>query len=74
MQTALKQNVTIQKGGLIQIYSPDLLEGVQAEVIILFDMKDVDYSDAWSAEDLQDVTRYSLQCAAANLGEVYVRF
>ncbi len=35
MVTALKQTVKIQQGGKIEIYSPELLEGSNAEVIVL---------------------------------------
>ncbi len=69
MQTALRQMVTVQKGGLIQISSPELPDGAQAEVIILLDTEPVDVSDTWSEQDLRDVTRYSLQRAAASMGE-----
>ena len=63
MQTALRQMVTVQKGGLIQISSPELPDGAQAEVIVLLETQPVDVSDTWSEQDLQDVTRYSLQRA-----------
>ncbi len=35
MVTALKQTVRVQQGGKIEIYSPELLEGSRAEVIVL---------------------------------------
>ena len=31
MLAAIRRNVTVQKGGMIQIYSPELTEGEQAE-------------------------------------------
>ena len=68
MQTALRQTVTIQKGGLIQIQSPELPDGAQVEVIILLESGPTGFSNSWSDEDLQDVTRYSLQRAAGSLG------
>ena len=69
MQTALKQTATVQKGGLIKLRSSELPDGASVEVIILLDTLPVDVSDTWSEEDMRDVTRYSLQRAAASLGE-----
>lgn len=42
MQTALKQTVTVQKGGLIEVRSPELPDGAQVEVIILLDALPID--------------------------------
>ncbi len=67
MQTALKQTVTVQEGGLIELRSPDLPTGAQAEVIVLFDTPPIDTADSWSEEDLRDITRYSLEHAAAGM-------
>ena len=56
MQAALKQTVTVQAGGLIQVCSPELKEGMQAEVIILLEVPAVDECADWSEEDLQALT------------------
>ncbi len=69
MQTALKQIVTVQDGGLIEVRSSELPEGAQAEVNVLFDSPSVDIADSWSEEDMRDITRYSLEHAAARMGE-----
>ncbi len=72
MQTALKQTVTIQEGGRIELCSPELPVGATAEVIILFEQPAaliVDESDEWSEEDLQDITRISWEHADVSLGE-----
>lgn len=37
MPTALKQTVTVEAGGVIRVCSPELIEGAQAEVIILLE-------------------------------------
>jgi hypothetical protein len=39
MQQALKQQVTVQHGGLIEILAPELPEGTLAEVIILANLR-----------------------------------
>ncbi len=35
MNGAIRQNVTVQQGGVIHFSSPELIEGTQAEVIVL---------------------------------------
>lgn len=35
LNTAIKQNVTVQAGGVVHFASPELHEGTQAEVIVL---------------------------------------
>ena len=37
MVNAIKQVVTVQPGGVIEIRSPDLPEGARAEVIVILD-------------------------------------
>jgi hypothetical protein len=54
MQTALKQTVTVQEGGLIEVRSPQLPVGARAEVIILLEEPVVDYSEEWTEADLND--------------------
>ncbi len=69
MQTALKQTVTVQAGGLIEVRAPELPVGARAEVIILLESPLVDVADSWREEDLRDITRYSLQRAAMSMGQ-----
>lgn len=69
MQTALKQTATVQKGGYIEIRSPELLEGISVEVIILIQKQDIDISDIWSDEDIRDLSNYSLQQASTSFEE-----
>ena len=45
MQTALKQTVAVEAGGIIHACSPELIEGAQAEVIILLEAPAIDESD-----------------------------
>lgn len=40
MTRALKQNVVIGPGGVIEIRSPELPEGVKADVIVLYEEKE----------------------------------
>lgn len=35
MRNAIKQNVTVQRGGRIEVFVPELAEGTTAEVIVL---------------------------------------
>lgn len=35
MRNAIKQNVTVQRGGRIEVFVPELPEGTTAEVIVL---------------------------------------
>lgn len=44
MQTALKQTVTIEAGGVIFVCSPELTAGAKAEVIILLESPAVEES------------------------------
>lgn len=69
MQTAIKQTVTVREGGLIEVRSPELRPGAKAEVIVLLEGPEVDFSTEWSDEDMRDITRYSLQRAAASVDE-----
>jgi hypothetical protein len=39
MVTAIKQHVTVKEGGLIEVRSPDLRPGEQAEVIVLVEAR-----------------------------------
>lgn len=53
MQTALKQTVTVQDGGLTEVRSSELPVGARAEVIILLEDPVVDYSEEWTDADLR---------------------
>lgn len=44
MQTALKQKVTVETGGIVRVCSPELIEGARAEVIILLESPAVNAS------------------------------
>jgi hypothetical protein len=57
MQTAFKQTVTIQEGGLIEVRSSELPVGARAEVIILLEDPAVDYSEEWTDADLSTPPR-----------------
>ena len=63
MQTATKQTVTVREGGLIEFRVPEVPTGAIAEVIILWEIPDVDERTDWSEEDMRDVARYSLSNA-----------
>jgi hypothetical protein len=64
MQTALRQWVTVQKDGYIELHSPELAVGTRAEVIILLPSPVEDESDAWSEDDLQEFTQAVWQKSA----------
>ena len=69
MEAVLRQIVTVQEGGIIQICSPELIAGTQAEVLILPQASAIDESMEWSDEDIRDLTRYSLQRADASMNK-----
>lgn len=69
MQTAIKQIVTVQTEGKIEVCSSELKYGTRAEVIILFDPPVIDESTEWSEEDMYDVTLYSLSIADQSMDE-----
>lgn len=56
MEAVLRQIVTVQEGGMIQIYAPELIAGTQAEILILPQAPAIDSSDSWSDEDIRDLT------------------
>jgi hypothetical protein len=39
MVRAIKQHVTVEKGGVVRVQSPDLPEGAKAEVIVLVERR-----------------------------------
>lgn len=69
MQTALKQTVTVQKGGLIEVRSSDLPDGACVEVIILLENIPIDISDTWSDEDILDFNCASEELISRRLEE-----
>lgn len=42
MVAAIRQNVTVQPGGLIEVRSPELMPGARAEVIVLLERSAAD--------------------------------
>lgn len=69
MLAAIRRNVTVQKGGMIQIYSPELTEGEQAEALILLGTPGIDESDSWGEEDIREITLHSISRVSASLVE-----
>ena len=59
MRTAVKQTVTVQEGGQIEVRSSELLVGARAEVIILPEARVVDDSEEWTDVDLTEFSSVS---------------
>jgi len=51
MVTAIRQSVTIQPGGLVELRSPELKEGERAEVIVLLEGRRLSTADKPAALD-----------------------
>ncbi len=62
MVAAIRQTVTVQSGGKVEVRSPKLLEGAKAEVIVLIEEPDSQKSS--SPTELLDALQESLQLTA----------
>jgi hypothetical protein len=47
MVAAIRQTVTVQQGGVVQVSSPELTEGARAEVIVLVEAQTQNPAGAW---------------------------
>jgi hypothetical protein len=47
---AIKQDITVQPGGLIEIRSEQLPAGAHAQVIVLLEEEHADPADAWKSQ------------------------
>ena len=65
MTSALRQKVKVQPGGLIEIRSPELIAGSQAEVIVLVDDDRSDDIQSSQVADLNALLRRTQQLPAA---------